>query len=79
MCYGRDKKTEYKTFIFNCHTVGDSPAPNDSSIWIELVAAVKVFEIEERREIAAGHVRPMPFLSFCHGHRSYIHYNQSDL
>ena len=37
-----------------------TPAPNASSIWIELVAAVKVFEIEERREIAAGHVRPMP-------------------
>ena len=35
-----------------------TPAPNASSIWIELVAAVKVFEIEERREIAAGHVRP---------------------
>ena len=34
-----------------------TPAPNASSIWIELVAAVKVFEIEERREIAAGHVR----------------------
>ena len=33
-----------------------TPAPNASSIWIELVAAVKVFEIEERREIAAGHV-----------------------
>ena len=32
-----------------------TPAPNASSIWIELVAAVKVFEIEERREIAAGH------------------------
>ena len=39
-----------------------TPAPNASSIWIELVAAVKVFEIEERREIAAGHVRPMLFL-----------------
>ena len=36
-----------------------TPAPNASSIWIELVAAVKVVEIEERREIAAGHVRPM--------------------
>ena len=34
-----------------------TPAPNASSIWIELVAAVKVVEIEERREIAAGHVR----------------------
>ena len=32
-----------------------TPAPNASSIWIELVAAVKVVEIEERREIAAGH------------------------
>ena len=48
-----------------------TPAPNASSIWIELVAAVKVVEIEERREIAAGHVRLFVTAITC--------YNRSDL
>ena len=55
----RAKKTEYKTFIFNCHTGTASTECQlhlaSLLLWIELVAAVKVFEIEERREIAAGH------------------------
>ena len=52
-----------------------TPAPNASSIWIELVAAVKVVEIEERREIAAGHGG----FVFCIFVTAITRYNRSDL
>ena len=56
------------------------PAPSG---YIELVAAVKVFEIEERREIAAGHVRPMAVedesFVFCIFVTAITRYNRSDL
>ena len=47
MCGSCAKKREAKAFVFTCHT---GTRPNARSIWIELVAAVKVFEIEELKE-----------------------------
>ena len=35
-------------------------APSGRSIWIEAVAAVKLFKIERAERIAAGRVRPTP-------------------